>query len=107
MNGTVAGTIDIEADGSVSEVAFGAPIAKSSWVALRILRSSYTNPLWVPVNVAPFRASKKSADWRRQAVDVCWQSKPPRIRPGEIEKARAAFQHARVICDRIASECVA
>jgi hypothetical protein len=72
----------------------------------RILPSSHTNPIYALVQGAPLRASRKSAEWCRKAVDVCWASKSPRIRKREIEKAAVAWDHARVTYDRIISECV-
>src|SRR4029077_9646440 len=97
---------EIEGDGIVRPVSFDALITKSSWVALRILPSSHTNPIFVLVRGAAVRASRKSAEWCRQGVDVCWSSKSPRFGPEELEEARAAFEHARRTYDRILSECL-
>src|SRR5262249_20040943 len=66
---------EIEADGTLRDVAFDVPIARSSWVALRILGSSHTNPVFVLVGGKPIRASRKSADWCERAVERCWKSK--------------------------------
>jgi hypothetical protein len=51
------------------------------------------------------RASKKSAEWCRKAVDACWQQKSLRIRPSELKGAEQAYDHARSIYDRIVSDC--
>jgi hypothetical protein len=105
VNGAVAGVVQMEADGKVRDLKFEAAIERSSWIALRILPSSHTNPLYALVQGAPLRASRKSAEWCRKAVDVCWASKSPRIRKREIDKAAVVWDHARVTYDRIISEC--
>ena len=105
VNGLPCQRQEIEADGSVHEVGFDVEIGKSSWIALRILPSSHTNPLFVLVKGAPIRASKKSARWCRSGVDVCWKEKSKRIRPAEMGEAAAAFDHARGAYDRIIAEC--
>jgi hypothetical protein len=95
----------IEADGSLHDVHFDVPIQKSSWIALRILPSSHTNPHFVTIRDLPVRVSRKSARWCRSCVDVCWEQKAKRIRPSEMQEAAAAFEHARTTFDRIISEC--
>jgi hypothetical protein len=104
VNGLPVQRQEIEADGSVHEVAFDVEVVKSSWIALRILPSSHTNPLFVLVDSTPIRASKKSARWCRTGVDVCWEQKMKRIRPSEMADAAAAFDHARSAYDRIIAE---
>jgi hypothetical protein len=104
VNGMAVDSSDLEADGKVRDVQFETTIAKSSWIALRILPSSHTNPIRVALKRAPVRASRKSAEWCRKAVDVCWEAKSQRIRPAEMEGARAAFEHARAAYDRIVAE---
>jgi len=106
VNGMVAGVVQMDADGKVQDLKFETAIERSSWIALRILPSSHTNPIYALVQGAPLRASRKSAEWCRKAVDVCWTSKSPRIRKREIDKAAVAWDHARVTYDRIISECV-
>jgi hypothetical protein len=95
----------MEADGQIQDLKFEAAIDRSSWIAVRILPSSHTNPLYAVVQGAPLRASRKSAEWCRKAVDVCWASKSPRIRKSEIDKAAVAWEHARATYDRIIPEC--
>ena len=75
VNGEAVQRTEIEGDGIVRPVSFDALIAKSSWVALRILPSSHTNPIFVLIQGAAVRASRKSAEWCRQGVDICWESK--------------------------------
>ena len=85
VNGRVVATRRIVADGTIREVAFDAAIDRSSWVALRILPSSHTNPMFVLVDGQPVRASRQSAEWCLRAVDQCWRQKAPQDR-----RARAA-----------------
>jgi len=44
------------------DIAFDVPLAKSSWIALRILPSSHTNPVFAIVDGKPIRASRRSAE---------------------------------------------
>ncbi|MBU1821785.1 MAG: CehA/McbA family metallohydrolase, partial [Bacteroidetes bacterium] len=104
VNGKVVARKTIRADGAVQDVAFEIPIERSSWVALRILPSSHTNPVFVTVQDQPIRASRKSADWCARAVDQCWTQKEPLISPKEREAAREAYDHARRVYRQIISE---
>ena len=52
--------------------------------------------LWaVEVDGQPIRASRRSAQWCLDAVDVCWKQKVKRIRPSEQATAAEAFAVAR------------
>ena len=97
VNGVAVQSRRIAADGSAKEITFPLAIERSSWVALRILPSSHTNPIFVTVNDAPIRASRASAEWCLKAVDRLWDQKSPRISAKERDAAAAAFQHARQI----------
>jgi hypothetical protein len=70
------------------------PIERSSWVALRILPSSHTNPIWVTVAGKPVR-ERRSLEWCLKSVDQCWSQKEKLIAPAELDDARAAYEHAR------------
>lgn len=106
VNGVAAARKEITADGSEQEVEFEVPIEISSWVALRILPSSHTNPVFVLVNNQPIRASRRSAEWCLKAIERCWQEKSPRIREREQAEARAAYDAALEVYRKIAAECV-
>ena len=95
---------EIEADGSLRELEFDAPIERSSWVALRILPSSHTNPVFVVVDEKPIRASRKSAEWCLKAVDQCWSQKEPGYRDAEKAQAREAYDVARAAYRKILEE---
>ena len=95
VNGHSVATKEIEADGSATEVTFDYTPEISSWVAVRIFPSSHTNPIFVEVDGQPIRASRRSAQWCADAVEVCWNSKKGRIRDSEQAAARAAYDVAR------------
>ena len=95
VNGVVVETQMITADGDVNELIFDYSLTKSSWVAIRIFATSHTNPIFVEVGGEPIRASKKSAQWCLEAVDVCWQSKVGRMRADDQAAAKLAYDHAR------------
>jgi hypothetical protein len=104
VNGQPVARKEIEADGTEREVTFAVPLKRSSWVALRILPSSHTNPVFVLVGDKPIRASKKSAEWCLKSVEKCWEQKQRNIRDKERPEAEAAFNHAREAYRKIAEE---
>ncbi|HRX80193.1 MAG TPA: CehA/McbA family metallohydrolase [Pirellulaceae bacterium] len=95
VNGQSIATKNIDADGSIQDVQFEYQLERSSWVALRIFPSCHTNPIFVEVKGEPIRASKRSAQWCLDAIDVCWSQKEPRTRKEEKEAASAAYEQAR------------
>jgi hypothetical protein len=104
VNGVAVARKQIVADGAMRDVAFDVPIQQSSWVALRILPSSHTNPIFVLVGDKPIRASVRSAEWCLKAVDVCWKAKLPKISAKEQPDAERAYEHARQVYRRILAE---
>ena len=105
VNGRSVETQEIAGDGKVHDLTFEYAPERSSWVALRILPSSHTNPVFVEVDGKPIRASRKSAQWCLDAVDVCWQQKVKRTRPEEQAAAAEAYAAARKAYAKILSEC--
>lgn len=101
VNGYAIQYQEIEADGTNQRVTFQQKIDRSSWVALRILASSHTNPIYVTVAGQPLHASLRSAQWCRASVDTCWQQKSPAIRIEEQAAASSAYDHARKTFDEI------
>ena len=97
VNGLPVATKHLTADGQVYDLEFDVPIKKSSWIAVRILPSSHTNPIFALVDGKPVRASRRSAEWLLAAVNQCWTQKAPRIRDSEQEQARNAYDHAREV----------
>ena len=104
VNGGVVATRNVPADGQIRDVAFDVPIERSSWIAVRILSSSHTNPVFAIVGDKPIRASRRSAEWCLTAVNQCWTQKAPAIRPAERAAARDAYDHAREVYKRLIAE---
>ena len=104
VNGWPVEEKHIEADGSIHDISFSYKPARSSWVAVRILGTCHTNPIFVEVNEKPIRASKRSAQWCLDAVDTCWNSKKNQIRASEKEAAEAAYEVAREAYRKILAE---
>src|SRR5262249_39333823 len=91
---------EIVADGKTLPLEFEADIPQSSWVAVRIFPSVHTNPVFVHVGNKPIRADKKSAEWCRDAVEVCWNAKKNQIREPERAAARAAYDSAKAFYEK-------
>ena len=104
VNGQVVATKRIVADGKLVDVAFETKIERSSWVALRILPSSHTNPIWVMVDDQPVRASKRSAEWCAHSLEVCWQQKERTYADAEKPQARQDYEHARQVYRKLLAE---
>jgi hypothetical protein len=105
VNGYPVAKKNIMADGKLQDVSFDVKIDRSSWVALRILPSSHTNPIFVLVDGKPIRASKRSAEWCLKGVAQCWSQKEKLIKPAEQEEAKAAYAHARAAYQKLLAEC--
>ena len=104
VNGEVVGKKEILADGSVQKLNFSVPITKSSWIAVRILPSSHTDPIFVIVGGKPIRASRRSAEWCLRGVEQCWTQKAPLISSREMPEAIKAYDHAREVYRKLISE---
>jgi hypothetical protein len=107
VNGMPVAREEIVADGSMRKLDFDVPIEQSSWVALRILPSSHTNPIFVLVGGKPIRASRQSAQWCLAGVNQCWTQKAPKISAAELPEAEKAYAHAREVYEQLISECKA
>jgi hypothetical protein len=83
------------ADGALRKLDFNLPVTESGWMALRILPSSHTNPIFVQVAGRPMQPSKESAQWCLEAVNQCWSQKALQISGNEIVAAKEAYEHAR------------
>ena len=104
VNGQAAARQELVADGTLRDVEIKVNLPKSSWVALRILPSAHTNPIFVEVGGKPIRASRKSAEWCLQGVDQCWKKKRGNIRERERGAAEAAYDEARKVYRKIIDE---
>ncbi|MFO1499607.1 MAG: CehA/McbA family metallohydrolase [Verrucomicrobiota bacterium] len=107
VNGYPVAMTNLLADGAIRDVAFDLPIERSSWVAVRILPSSHTNPIFVLVGDKPIRASRRSAEWCLKGVEQCWSQKERFIKADEKAQAKADYDHARTVYRKLLAECVA
>ena len=107
VNGIARARKMVAADGQIRPVSFDVPIERSSWIAVRILPSSHTNPIFAIVDGKPIRASRRSAEWCLAAVNQCWTQKVVAISAKERDAARVAYDHAREVYRRLISESAA
>jgi len=107
VNGYPVAKQNLVADGLMRDLAFDVKIERSSWVAVRILPSSHTNPIWVQVGDKPVRASKRSAEWCLKGVDQCWSQKQRFIKADEMDQAKQDYDHARETYKKLLAECEA
>jgi hypothetical protein len=95
VNSKVVQRHELLADGELREFAARIDVARSSWIALRILPSGHTAPIYVTVGGAPIRASWRSAQWCLGGLEILWRNLSAHIREGERGAAAAAWDHAR------------
>ncbi|MGH9454663.1 MAG: CehA/McbA family metallohydrolase, partial [Terriglobia bacterium] len=105
LNGKAVARQEIVADGSVQQLRFDVPIRQSGWMAVRILPSSHTNPIFAVVDGDPMRASCRSAEWCLAGVNQCWTQKSPRISAGELPAAKQAYDQARDFYKNLITNC--
>lgn len=105
VNGYPVARQEVAADGAIRTLEFETKVTRSSWVALRILPSSHTNPIFVMVDDKPIRASERSARWCLDGVDKCWSQKQRFIKADELADAKAAYAHARDTYRQLLEEC--
>ena len=97
VNGSPVARTNILADGALRDIHLAVALPRSSWVALRILASSHTNPIWVLVDGKPLAPSRKSVEWCSKGVERCWSQKKRFIRAAEKDDAEKAYEHARMV----------
>jgi hypothetical protein len=96
-NGVPVARQMIEADGSMKDLSFEVEVGQSSWLAVRILPSAHTNPIWVSVGGKPVRASRRSIQWCLDSVEQCWKNKERFLKGAEHGQGVAAYDHARKV----------
>lgn len=106
VNGRVVATRRVVADGRPQNLRVTLPMARSGWVAVRVLPSSHTNPVWVEIGGQNARPARASARWALEAVDKCWRQKVVNIRESERAAAAAAYDHARAVYRKLLEEGV-
>lgn len=104
VNGRPVARKVIPADGEVRDITFDVDVPRSSWVALRILPSSHTNPIFILVDGKPIRASRRSVQWCLDAVNTCWAQKEKFLK-GEVDEGRRVYEHARTVYRQRLAEC--
>jgi len=104
VNGKLAASQKLLADGKPREMKVEIPINASSWVAARIIPAAHTNPVFVIVDGKPIRASRRSAEWALKSVNQCWTQKSGQISKAEIGEAKAAYDHAREVYQQLIRE---
>ncbi|MFE3001811.1 CehA/McbA family metallohydrolase [Nocardia sp. NPDC059246] len=105
VNGVAVASQEIVADGIEHEVAFDVTLERSSWVAMRILCSVHTQPIFVEIAGNPIRASRRSAQWLHDCVDALWEAKSGFIRESERGAAREAYDAAQAAYLTRRDEC--
>lgn len=101
VNGEVVATQELLADGHQESIRLPLEISQSSWVAVRILPSCHTNPIFVEVAGKPICPNRRSAEWCQQAIEICWRAKEPNIRLEDRGEARAAYDRARLYFEKM------
>jgi hypothetical protein len=104
VNGNVAASEYVAADGAPHHLQFSIPIDHSSWVALRQFPQLHTNPVNVIVAGKPIRASGDSARWCAATIDQLWKNRNRFIAKSERAAARHAYDQALEMYRAIASE---
>ena len=104
MNGQVVDQQEITADGSEISLSFDVSVERSSWLALRILAASHTNPVVIEMDGKPVRSSRLSAEWCRDCIDRVWIEKAMNIRAEERQAAHEAYEKAREAYDAVIAE---
>ena len=106
VNGQPVAAREVAADGKIHDLSFDVPISKSSWVAMRHFPQLHTNPVNVIVADQPIRASKASAQWCLDVIDLLWKNRERRIAEGERAAAREAYDRAIAKYRQVREECL-
>jgi hypothetical protein len=104
VNGRLAATRTIAADGSEQKIEFNLPIQQSSWVAIRIKGAAHTNPVFVLVDNMPVRASRASVEWIMRSLLESYEAANPRWSQKESANARAAYEYSYAVYQKLLAE---
>jgi hypothetical protein len=94
MNGEVVAKEEVSADGALHDLSFEIDVQRSSWIALRQFPQLHTNPVDVLVAGKPIRASRSSALWCAESIELLWDNRSRFIAESERPAARAAYDRA-------------
>ena len=95
LNGQPVAKQTIPADGQIHELAFDIAVPHSGWIALRQFPQLHTNPVNVLVADQPIRASRDSARWCEQTIELLWKNREKNITLAERDEARQTFDRAK------------
>ena len=104
FNGQPVAKQSVPADGQIQKLVFDVVIPHSGWIALRHFPQLHTNPVNVIVANKPIRASKASARWCEQTIELLWQNRERNIIPAERDEARLTFERAKAKYRQIADQ---
>lgn len=107
VNGHAVAQRNVPADGKPHQLKFDVPITQSSWVAVRQFPQLHTNPVNVLVGGKPIRASANSARWCIESIRLLWKNRHKKISDSERAAARAAYDRAITVYERIAMQAKA
>lgn len=107
VNGYPVARQALPTDGVLRDLKFTVPMTQSCWVAVRVLGSAHTNPIFVVVEGKPLRAGRRSAMWCLRSVEQCWSQKERFYSAAEKAEAKAVYDHARETYRRMVAEAVA
>ena len=105
--GIMKASREVAADGREHPLEFSVPVEGSSWVALRQFPQLHTNPVTVLVGGKSVRASRQSALWCIETINLLWLNRGKRIIDAERPEAERAFQLALEKFEKIAQEAPA
>jgi hypothetical protein len=94
VNGAAVTSRSVPADGKIHDLQFTIPVDRSSWIALRHFPQLHTNPVNVLVAGQPIRASRQSAQWCIETIELLWKNREMRIAPHERDEAKQTFRRA-------------
>jgi hypothetical protein len=94
LNGRVAASQKVPADGKPHHLKFEIPIQQSSWIAVRQFPQLHTNPVNVIIAEKPIRASRASAVWCAESVRLLWKNRNRFIAEFERPAAREAYERS-------------
>lgn len=107
VNGEVAASQEVPADGEAHDLEFEIPVTESSWVALRHFPQLHTNPVEVLVGGRPVRASEDSARWCVEMIEKLWENRGQRIHESERDAAATSYEKAKAYYREVAREAAA
>ena len=105
VNGQPVASRKVASDGNVHDLEFDVQIPRSSWVALRHFPQFHTNPVNVIVAGQPIRASRASARWCDEVIDLLWKNRHKVIPEPDRAEAQRVFEKAQRTYRQIAMEC--